>query len=166
MDELRFCNKCESYFAQLFLLFNLAAGVDTVSANATFGISVCGCRWRAPVLKHEWILNCATSTVLLGKERWRYIDQISPHLLPWFLEFILKFEIRIEYSETVPFCNFQTIPSLALFWNFLFKLFASQSHERRIPEQHADHPTPSTASVSWKVLLFRKRISLWPILMF
>ena len=35
----------------------------------------------------------------LGKENWRYIDQISPRLLPWFLEFILNSELRIKYAE-------------------------------------------------------------------
>ena len=29
------------------------------------------------------------------------IDQISPRLLPWSLEFILNSEIRIKYAETV-----------------------------------------------------------------
>ena len=39
--------------------------------------------------------------MFLGKETWRYIDQISPRLRPWYLEFILISEIRIEYAETV-----------------------------------------------------------------
>ena len=84
-----------------FFFHTLAAGVYTVSINASFGIGVCGFRWQAPVLKHEWILNCTTPTRLLGKESWRYIDQISPRLLPWYLEFILSSQIRIKYAETV-----------------------------------------------------------------
>ena len=38
-----------------------------MSTNASFGFSVCGFRWRAPVLKHEWILNCTSPTRFLGK---------------------------------------------------------------------------------------------------
>ena len=30
------------------------------------------------------------------------IDQISPRLLPWSLEFTLNSELRIKYAETVP----------------------------------------------------------------
>ena len=35
------------------------------------------------------------------------IDQISPRLRPWNLEFILNFEIRIKYAEPVPFPRFK-----------------------------------------------------------
>ena len=50
-----------------FPFYTLAAGVQTVSTNASFGFSVCGFRWRVPVLKHEWILNCRTLTRSVGK---------------------------------------------------------------------------------------------------
>ena len=39
------------------------------------------------------------------------IDQISPRLLPWYLEFILKSELRIKYAETVPFPKFKLLLS-------------------------------------------------------
>ena len=86
-----------------------------MSTNASFGISVCKFRRRAPVLKHKWILNCTTPTRSLVKESWRYIDQISPRLLPWYLEFILNSEIRNKYAETVPFATFKQIQSLHWF---------------------------------------------------
>ena len=72
-----------------------------MSTNASFSISVCGFRWRAPVLKLERILNCTPPTRFLGKENWRYIDQISHRLLLWSSETILNSEIRIKYAETV-----------------------------------------------------------------
>ena len=78
-----------------------------MSTNASFGISVCGFRWRAPVLKHEWILNCTTPhEIPRQRELTLLIDQISPRLLPWYLEFILNSELRIKYAETVPFPKF------------------------------------------------------------
>ena len=33
------------------------------------------------------------------------IDQISPRLRPWDLDFVLHSKIRIKYAETVPFQN-------------------------------------------------------------
>ena len=103
-----------------------------MSTNASFGISVRGFRWRAPVLKHEWILNCMIPKRLLGKENWRYIDQILPRLLPWYLGFILNSEIRTKNAETVPFlCNIQTV---SLIRNSLFNSFASQIDKRRAPK--------------------------------
>ena len=136
-----------SIFTIFHLFYTLAAGVWTVSINASFGNSVRGFRWRAPVLKHEWILNCTTPTRFLGKESWRYIDQISHRLLLWYLEYNLNSEIRIKYAETVHSCNIQTIPFFALIRNFLLNSSASQTHRRRVPELHADHPAPSTVSV-------------------
>ena len=79
--------------------------------------------WRASVLKHEWILNCTTPTRFLGKKKWRYTDQISPRLLPWYLEVVLKSEIRIKYAENIPFSwNIQTIPFFELIRNSKIKI--------------------------------------------
>ena len=73
-----------------------------MSTDASFGNSVCGFHRRAPVLRHEWILNCTTPyEVPRQKELTLLIDQISPRLFPWSLEFILNSEIRIKYAETV-----------------------------------------------------------------
>ena len=134
-------------FSTTFCLFNtLAAGVWTVSTNASFGISVCRFRWRAPVLKHEWILNCTTSTKSLGKESWRYVDQISPRLLPWYLEFILNSEKRNKYAETVLFATFKQFQSLHWFENFYlissqvrFKRGESQTYAQ-ITQLHQRYP--------------------------
>ena len=126
-------------------------GVWTVFTKASFGTSVRGLRWRAPVPKHQWILNCTTLTTALKKESWLYIDQISPRLLPWFLEFVLSSQMRIKYAETVPLCNNQTIPFSALIWNFPFIFIASQTYKGRVPELHTDHPTSSTVSVGQRV---------------
>ena len=85
-----------------YLVFTLAIGVQTVSTDASFGNSVCGFRGRALLLKHEWILNCTTPhEVPRQRELTLLIDQISPRLLPWSLEFILNSESRIKYAETV-----------------------------------------------------------------
>ena len=80
-----------------------------MSTNASFGFSVCGFRRRAPVRKHEWILNCTTPPRGFPRQREStlLIDQISPRLRPWNLEFILNFEIRIKYAEPVPFSKFK-----------------------------------------------------------
>ena len=72
-----------------------------MSTNASFGISICGFRWRAPVLKHEWIFNCTPPTKLLEKRidvthRSNFTSSAS-------MEFILNFEIRIKLTEPVPF---------------------------------------------------------------
>ena len=99
-----------------------------LSTNACFGISVCGFRWRAPVLKLEWILNCTTPyEAPRQSELTLLIDQISPRLLPWSLEFILNSELRIKYAETVH-SWFKQIPFFELIQNLLFNLFASQIH--------------------------------------
>ena len=111
-----------------------------MSKNASFGISVFGFRWRAPVLKHEWILNCTTPTSFLGKKNWRYIEQISARMLPWYLAFILNSEIWIKYAETVLFhYNIQTIPFFALIRNSLiqtslFDNLPSQAYKSRVSE--------------------------------
>ena len=67
----------------------LATGVQTVSTNASFGISVCGFRWRTPVLKRERVVNC-TSLTRFSKKNWRYLDQISHRLLPWYFIILCK----------------------------------------------------------------------------
>ena len=66
-------------------------------------------------------------TRFLGKENWRYIDQISPRLLPWSLEFILNSELRIKYAEIVHYW-FKQIPFFALIRNSLPNSIASQIH--------------------------------------
>ena len=104
-----------------------------MSANPSFGISVCGFRWRVPVMKHEWILNRTSPTKFLGKETWRYIDQISPRLLPWYLEFILNSEIRNKYAETVLFATFKQFQSLH--WFKIYYLISSQCRFKRRESQ-------------------------------
>ena len=51
-----------------YLLHTFATGVWTVSANASFGIGVCGLRGRTSVLKQEWIINCATLMKVLERD--------------------------------------------------------------------------------------------------
>ena len=159
VDELRFWNKSESWIAQLFIQSILLL-LESKQCPLTLVpvLACCGFRWQAPILKQEWISIYPTTTTFLGKEKWRYIDQISPRLLPWYLEFILNSEIRIKYAETVLFvCNIQRIPIFAwigksLFDHFLINSFTSQTYKRRVPELQADHPTQPTVSFSWKIL--------------
>ena len=61
--------------------------------------------------------NYSKTRRFLGKENWRYIDQISPRLRPWCLEFILISEIRIKNAENVLFLpvTFKQFQSLSRF---------------------------------------------------
>ena len=96
-----------------YLLQTLATGVQTVSTNASFGISVCGFRGRTSVLKQEWILNCTTPTRVPERDL-KGVILTKSHLVccRGNLEFIPNSKVRTKYAEPVLFtiCS-RTIPN-------------------------------------------------------
>ena len=82
-----------------------------MSTNASFGIIVCGFCSRAPVLKHEWIINCTTPTRFLGKR----VD--VTHRSNFTSSASVGFRIHSKFQDTVqlcrnrPFPKIQTIPT-------------------------------------------------------
>ena len=79
-------------------------------------------------ITHRSNLTSSASVVFRIYSKFRHTDQIRRN--------------RPFLIQIIPFSFF------ALIWNSLLNYFAGQIQKRRVPELPADHPTPSTVSVS------------------